>query len=196
MIIQTDILIGSIFHTKTFRYRSNLHKAQSFVQMTSMNIIFHYSIELQNSKAMLLCLRKTISYQFFTDMLATTICSNSVTCICNMPAAADIVWMQDIESHDFSIVICNTTICLCSKKVSTCFIVQKIFLWKSLAIFHNIISDINHCRNVFFRILSDFHYLSSAFRFAFPFISENGQSQRNCPLKYLLHFRLHRRDFK
>ena len=101
MIIQTDILIGSIFHTKTFRYRSNLHKAQSFVQMTSMNIIFHYSIELQNSKAMLLCLRKTISYQFFTDMLATTICSNSVTCICNMPAAADIVWMQDIESHDF-----------------------------------------------------------------------------------------------
>lgn len=116
MIIQTDILIGSIFHTKTFRYRSNLYKTQSFVQMTSMNIIFHYSIELQNSKAMLLCLHKTISYQFFTDMLATTICSNSVTCICNMPAAADIVWMQDIESHNFSIVICNTTICLCSKK--------------------------------------------------------------------------------
>ena len=43
--------------------------------MTSMNIVFHYSIELQNSKAMPLCLYKTISYQFFTDMLAAAICS-------------------------------------------------------------------------------------------------------------------------
>ena len=36
-----------------------------------------------------------------------------------------------------------------------------IFLWKSLTIVHNFILDINHCRNVFFHILSDFHNLSS-----------------------------------
>ena len=164
MIIEADILIRSIFHSEPLRHRSDLHKTQSFIQMTGMNIIFYHSIELQDSKAMLFCLCKTICNQFFADMSAAATGIDSIACICNVPTAADIIGMQDIKPHDFSIVLCNAAICLDRKKISPCFIVQELFLRKSLTIFHHFIPDANHCGNILLLILSDFHSRSSNFR--------------------------------
>ena len=85
--------------------------------MAGMNIVFHHSIKLQNSKAILFCLYKTIIYQFFTNMLASVIVINSITRVCNMPTAANIVWMQNIKkAYDFSIVVCNPQYVCAAKK--------------------------------------------------------------------------------
>ncbi len=51
MIVGTDVFVMSVLHPKTIRYCSKLNKAQTLIQMTSVDITFDDSIELKDTKS-------------------------------------------------------------------------------------------------------------------------------------------------
>ena len=70
VIIQADIIEGSVFHPKSPRKSSEMHKSESFIQMAGVNIALHNGIELQNTESEPLSLLKAIQDQLFAYMLS------------------------------------------------------------------------------------------------------------------------------
>ena len=125
MIIRTDIFIMTILHTKAFRNCSELNETEPFIKMPCMDICRHYSIELKNTKAVLLSLKQTIRNKLFADVQSPALRFNSIACIADMTAPAHIIRMQDIQTINVSIfrISSNSAIGLRSKKFLSAFIV-------------------------------------------------------------------------
>ena len=73
MIIRADVFVVSVIHPEPARYGAELRKAETFVQMSRMNIAFHDRIELKHLKAEFLSLLQTIRYKLFPYMPASRI---------------------------------------------------------------------------------------------------------------------------
>ena len=73
MIIWTDILIMSILHPESTGDGPKLLKAQTFIKVSCMDIVFNYSIELKNTKSKFFSFTQAVKNQLFSDMLATGI---------------------------------------------------------------------------------------------------------------------------
>lgn len=134
MIIQTDILICSVFHAETVRYRAKLYKSKPLIKVTRVYIWCHNRVKLQYTKSMCFTLNETIFYKFFSNMKSSCIPVNRIAGIADMSAASYIVWMQYIKTIDFStcLILRNSRVGLPCKKFSTAFVCQIFFLWKML----------------------------------------------------------------
>ena len=67
MIIQADVLIGSILHAEPVWHGAGLHKVQPLIQVACVKVVFNHRVKQQNTKPVPLCLRETIENQFFTN---------------------------------------------------------------------------------------------------------------------------------
>ena len=166
IVIQTDILIGSIFHQKAIGNRSHQHEAKTFIQVPGMNIVFYYGIELHQLESMFFCLIQTVGNQPFANVFSPVARINGRACICNMTATTNIVRVKNVKSNNCSVVVRDGTVCLCSKKYLSTFFIKKIQLWKSNTFLNNLVPNTHHSRHIGFTIVSDFHTILS------PTISE------------------------
>ena len=74
-------------------------------------------------------------------MLSADIAANGITCVADMSAAPNVIWMQDIESNDFIIfgIYGNAGVSLLFKKLISGFGGQSFFLRESETVFYNLI---------------------------------------------------------
>ena len=63
MIVRTDVLIASVLHKKALRNCSELNKAEFFIKATSRSVGLYNGVELQNLKAAVFSLHKTVLYK-------------------------------------------------------------------------------------------------------------------------------------
>jgi len=93
--------------------------------MTGMGIRSNNCIKLQDRKTVFAPLFHTIQHQFFSYVQSPTIGIDSITCITDMTAAANIIGMQNIESIYLlcSDLFSNSRVCLASEKVRSAFTV-------------------------------------------------------------------------
>lgn len=63
----------SVLHSKTIRDNAKLSKAYSLVQVTSVNVRFDNSVELENGKTDLFCPYDTVKHELFADMLTSAL---------------------------------------------------------------------------------------------------------------------------
>lgn len=72
VIVQADVLIGTVLHQETVGNGSDLHKTKPFVQVTGMDVIFDYRVELQQLKSGFFRLCQAIRNQLFPICLPRT----------------------------------------------------------------------------------------------------------------------------
>ena len=86
----------SVFHAKAVWDNAELSKTDPFIQMSCMDITLDNCVKLKNGKADFLCLRDTIHYQLFADMLTSALSTYRVACVTNMSAAPHVIRVQDV----------------------------------------------------------------------------------------------------
>lgn len=101
--------------------------------MESMGIGSNDRIKLHNAEAFFFCHSEAVKDKLFTDMLFADIAANGITCVADMSAAPNVIWMQDIESNDFIIfgIYGNAGVSLLFKKLISGFGGQSFFLRES-----------------------------------------------------------------
>ena len=97
MIIRTNILITSVFHTESIRDCPELHNSKSFVKMSCMHICRYDCIKLQDTESMLLPLFQTIKNQFFSDVKSSALRTDRITRITDMSASSHISRVENIQ---------------------------------------------------------------------------------------------------
>ena len=86
----------SVLHSKTIRDNAELSEANSFVQVTCVDVRFNNSVELKNFKADFLCLSYTIKHELFADMLSSALGADGIARVADMSAAPDVVGVQNV----------------------------------------------------------------------------------------------------
>ena len=122
--------------------------------MSGVYIALYNCVKLQNPKPDPFCLRQTVFHKLRTDMKPSAFCSYRITGIADMTASSDIVRMQDIESHDPTIMFSNARITLRSKKRCPTHFIQQILLRERDPLIHNIVPDGYDLRQVLLPIFS------------------------------------------
>ncbi len=157
MVIRTDILVVPIFHSEAFRYCSELHKAQSFIQMSRMYVAFYNGVKLKHLKAVFAGFFQAIHYQFLSDVLSTAFCIYRIAGITDMSAPADVIRMQDIQTDDLTVIFRHAGITLRLKELFSRRFIKCIFLRKRCSFLNNIVPYVYHLPNVFFCIFPNDH---------------------------------------
>ena len=68
LIIRTDVLIVTVLHAEAPRDRTELSKAQPFIEMPRVDIALHDGVELQDPKAQLSALLQAVQHQPLADV--------------------------------------------------------------------------------------------------------------------------------
>ena len=105
VIVQADILEGTVFHPEYPGNHADPDKAKPLVQMPGMEIILHHGVELQDVKAQLFCLCKAVQNQLFADVPAPAPGIHGIARIGVTAQAPDAVRMQDIQPDDGSVFL-------------------------------------------------------------------------------------------
>lgn len=152
-----NILIHPIFIQKSSRNDAKLLKAKLFIQMKCGMVAFDYGVELQDAVAEVFCGFHAVHDQLFTDMLSAERGCDSIAGVADMPAAADIVWMQDIKPDDFAgfFLTGNAGIGLGKEKCFAGLGSKQFCLWKSRTFGNDTVPDIDSVVCVFCGIVSD-----------------------------------------
>ncbi len=132
MIIGTDILIAAVFHSEAVGNGAELNEAEPFIKMAGVDIAFHNRIELHHAKAEALCLNETIAHKLFADVLSAAGGIHGVAGIAYMPAAADVVRMQNIESFYPAVFLGNSAVCLGGEKLFPALLVKELLCGKAM----------------------------------------------------------------
>ena len=136
-----------------------------------MNIIFYHGIELHQFESVFFCLVQTVGNQLFSNVFSPVDRINSIACICNVTATANIVRMKYVKTNAGSVVVCDGTVCLCSKKCLSALFIEKIYLWKSNTFLNDLIPNAHHSRHIGFTIVSDYHMILLVHKFGFVTLS-------------------------
>lgn len=157
--MRDDILECAVLHAETARNDTQLLKAQLLVQPQRRLIGSDHSIELQNVKAKLLRLTHAVLHQFFSNMPPAQAALDRIACVADMPTAADVVRVQNVQSDDFTIfrIIRDAGKRLCRKECMTALCVQQFGLRKRDAVLYDFIPNRSRLAGILLRILSDFH---------------------------------------
>ena len=136
--------------------------------MPCAEIVLHDSVELQDPESELFALHQAVPHEFLADPFSADLRSDSVACVADMPAAPDVVRMQDIEPQDAAVRLRRRGIGLRREKVRAALPVEIIFLRKGNAFLHNFIPDPDEVIQILLFILSyrDLHIFS--FSSAYP----------------------------
>lgn len=161
--MRNDIFIYPFFIQKSSRNDAKLLKAKFFIQMKCGMVAFDDSIKLQDAVAKAFCRFHAVPDQLFTDMLSAECGCDGIAGIADMPAAADIVWMQDIKPDDFSgfFPIGNASIGLGKEECFTGIGGKQFCLWKRGTFCNDTVPDIDSAFCVFRCIVSDFDFHST-----------------------------------
>ena len=95
-IIRADIFIMSVLHPKAVRDNAELSKAEPLIQMSGVDIALNDRVELHYLKAKSFCLFKAVPHELFADMLTSAFGADGVARIGDMPAAADVIGVQNV----------------------------------------------------------------------------------------------------
>ena len=106
--MRDDIYVVPVFEQEAFGNHAELRKAKLFVQLQCRCVCRDDRIELQNSKADFLCFNKTIFHEKFADVLAALVFLDRIARIRNMPAAPDIVRVENVQPDHFAGVRINS----------------------------------------------------------------------------------------
>ena len=157
MIIGTNILIMTVFHSETTGNHAQLDKAKTFIEMSRVNIAGNNSIKLQDAEAMEFSLNKTVGDQFLSDMKSPCLGADCIAGIADMTAPADIIRMKNVKSQNIPSVriLCYSSVCLLSKKCFAGFCIQKILLGEGNSVLHDLVPNLIHGRKICVLIGSD-----------------------------------------
>ena len=70
MKVRADVFVMSVLHPEPFGNGAELHKSETFVQVSRMRIAFDDGVELQDSKSVFFSLFETVLHKHFADVLA------------------------------------------------------------------------------------------------------------------------------
>lgn len=104
MVVQEDILISPVIHSKAFRNGAKFCKAKFFIKVHRSSIARYDGIKLKDFESELPAFFHAVFYKAFSDVLSPYVRPHGVTCIADMAAVSDIIGMKDIEAGDFSCV--------------------------------------------------------------------------------------------
>lgn len=96
MVIQTNIFIMPVIHSKAVWYYAQTVKAKTLVQMSGMGIVDYYGIKLEDLKAIFFCLYQAILNKLFSYMQSSEIRTDGIACVTYMTASADIIGVEYI----------------------------------------------------------------------------------------------------
>ncbi len=99
-IVRDDVRIPAVRQAEPARDDAQLHKAQLAVQRERGLVVRHHSVELQNAKAERFGLGHAVPHERLADVPPAQGARDRVARVADMPAAADVVRVQDIEPDD------------------------------------------------------------------------------------------------
>ena len=157
MIVRADVLVMTVLHSEAARNGSELFESKTFIQVSGMRIALNDSVELQNPEAVFCTLFQAVQNEFLTDVLTAEFGTYGIACVADVSASADIVRVEDIETGDITVDLCNTRICLRFEECLPGSHIKKLFLRKSDSFFNDLIPDGDHGGKVFIFKFADSH---------------------------------------
>ena len=101
-IVRDDVLVIPVLEQKALGNHAELGKAELLVELERRRICRDDRVKLQNPEADFRGLREAILYEKFADMLTALIFLDRIACIRNMPAAPDIVRVENVQPDDLA----------------------------------------------------------------------------------------------
>ena len=111
-----------------------------------MRIALNDSVELQNPEAVFCTLFQAVQNEFLTDVLTAEFGADGIACVADVSASADIVRVEDIETGDITVDLCNTRICLRFEECLPGSHIKKLFLRKSDSFFNDVERFSENCK--------------------------------------------------
>ena len=121
MIVWADVFIVPVFHAESTGDGAQLFEAETFIEMSCMNVGSNDGVELQDAKSMDSPLFQTVTDKFFADMKPAAVTADGIAGVADMTASSYIIWVKNVQTIDFICVgICsNGCVALFGEKVST-----------------------------------------------------------------------------
>ena len=121
MIIRADVFVAPVFHAESARNGVKLFEAETFIEMSCMNVGSNDGVELQDAKSMDSPLLQAVTDKLFADMQSAAVPADGVAGVADMTASSYIIWVKNVQTIDFICVgICsNGCVALFGEKVST-----------------------------------------------------------------------------
>ena len=120
MIVWADVFVMSVFHAKSAGDGAQLFEAESFVEMSCVDVGGDDGVELHDTEVMGSALFQAVADEFFTDMKPAAVTADGIAGVADMSASTYIVGVENVQAINFICVrICgNGCISLFGEKVS------------------------------------------------------------------------------
>ena len=128
-----------------------------------MGVAGHHGVELHHPEAVGLRLRQAVRDQLFPDVQSPRFAVHGVAGVSDVPAAADVVRVQDVQAqHGAGVgILGHGIVGLGGEKRPAGVQRQRVLLREGHAVFHHLVPDLHHGGQVFFGIGAD-HDLHAA----------------------------------
>ena len=100
MIVWVDVFVMSVFHAKSAGDGAQLFEAESFVEVSCVDVGGDDGVELHDAEVMGGALFQTVTDEFFTDMKPTAVTADSVAGVADMSASSYIIRMKNVQAID------------------------------------------------------------------------------------------------
>ena len=143
--IRADGGEGAVLHAEAFRNRAELREAEAFVEVPGVDVPLDDGVELENPETMGLGLCEAVEDELLAEMPSATIGTYGVACVCDVAAAANVVWMEDVQAENRPVVISrNARMRLRREELRPRLARQRFLLWEGVARIDHLVSDGDH----------------------------------------------------
>ena len=122
-----------------------------------MGVIFHNGVELHDLKPAALGLGKAVGDELLPNVPPAAVGVHGVACVGDVPAAAYVVGVQDVQPHDRAVFLGNAAVGLRGKKAAAALGVQIILMREGGTVLHHMVPDAHHGGQVVFGTFSHNH---------------------------------------